>query len=105
MQQHGIKCFARTPLSSILGPELGHVVYQIKGNQKCSNMIANILPASPPRPWRWNKEGQNSAFLQHGPVAYQIKWNYECSNTVANNLPSPTPGVKRSKFNSFRKWS
>ena len=27
-----------------------HVAYQIKGNQVCSNMVANILPADPPPP-------------------------------------------------------
>ena len=30
--------------------EHGHVAYQIKGNQKCSNMVANILPADPRDP-------------------------------------------------------
>ena len=25
--------------------EHGHVAYQFKGNQKCSNMLANILPS------------------------------------------------------------
>ena len=28
--------------------EHGHVEYQSKGNHKCSNMEANILPAAPP---------------------------------------------------------
>ena len=27
--------------------EHGHVAYQIKGNHKCSYMVANILPAYP----------------------------------------------------------
>ena len=27
-----------------------HVAYQIKGNQECSNMVANILPAEPSSP-------------------------------------------------------
>ena len=27
-----------------------YVAYQIKGNQVCSNMVANILPADPPPP-------------------------------------------------------
>ena len=27
--------------------EHGHVAYQIKGNQDCSNMVANILPTDP----------------------------------------------------------
>ena len=31
--------------------EHGHVVYQIKGNTKCSNMVANILPADPHMGW------------------------------------------------------
>ena len=30
--------------------EHGHVVYQIKCNQECSIMVANILPADPSRP-------------------------------------------------------
>ena len=28
--------------------EHDHVAYQIKGNHKCSNLVANILPADPP---------------------------------------------------------
>ena len=31
--------------------EYGHVAYQIKGNDACSNMVANILPADPARLW------------------------------------------------------
>ena len=27
--------------------EHGHIAYQIKGNRKCSNMVASILPAAP----------------------------------------------------------
>ena len=38
----------------------GHVAYRIKGNNECSNMVANILPADPhlpnPNPGMW---GQN----------------------------------------------
>ena len=30
--------------------EHGHVAYQIKGNHKCSNMVANVLPADPTHP-------------------------------------------------------
>ena len=30
--------------------EYGNVAYQIKGNDTCSNMVANILPADPPLP-------------------------------------------------------
>ena len=30
--------------------EYGHVAYQIKGNNTCSNMVASILPYTHPRP-------------------------------------------------------
>ena len=55
MQQHG----SRSPLAPSLAlvveskgqnstfSEHGHVAYKIKGNHKCSNMVANILPADP----------------------------------------------------------
>ena len=53
MQQHGSKYFAcrpppPPPPTHTPTPEHGHVAYQIKGNQECSNMVANILPADPP---------------------------------------------------------
>ena len=62
MQQHGSKYFARRPLPypqpwglESLGQrstfsEHGHVIYQIKDNHKCSNTVANILPAVIPDP-------------------------------------------------------
>ena len=60
--------------------EQSHVDYQIKGNHKCSIMVAIILPAYPPplppaipptphQPWGW---GQNSSFSEHGHIAYHI---------------------------------
>ena len=69
MQQHGSKYFARrvpTPTTTLtLGlwvkrsnstvSEPGHIAYQIKGNHKCSNMVAHILPADPPDPW-WGQK-------------------------------------------------
>ena len=40
-----------------------HVAYQIKGNHKCNNMVANILPQTPPTPNPWDRtKGQNSTF-------------------------------------------
>ena len=38
-----------TPLPKVKIPlsEYSHVAYQIKGNQECSNIVANILPAAP----------------------------------------------------------
>ena len=58
MQQHGHTYFAcrpPPPLTMGLGSkgqnstfsEHGHVAYQIKGNNECSNMVSNILPADP----------------------------------------------------------
>ena len=40
--------------------EHGHVGYEIKENQECSNMVANILPTDPypsshPGPWEWGQ--------------------------------------------------
>ena len=57
---------AADPLSPPLRPcgqkstcsEHGRVEYRIKGNHKCSSVVANILPAD-----------------THGHVAYQIKGN------------------------------
>ena len=84
-----IKCkyFARRPPSP--PPTLGRVemvknqlfqnrviAYQIKGNHKCSNMVANILPVHPlPSPLTLGVKMSNSTFLEHGHVAYQIKGN------------------------------
>ena len=57
MHQHGSKYFARRPPtpSPVLWmgsegqnstfSEHGHVTYQIKENQECTNMVANILLA------------------------------------------------------------
>ena len=83
-----------------------HVAYQIKGNQVCSNMVANILPANPPPP-----PPTHTPPPEHGHVAYQIKGNQECSKMLTNVLPAntypripppPEGGVKSSKFNFFK---
>ena len=62
MQKHGSICFAPKPLPNPTDPgdgvngqnstfpEHGHVAYQIKENQVCSNLVPNILPAEPPPP-------------------------------------------------------
>ena len=60
MQQHGSKYFFPADHPIPLRPwgdwvkiskfnfsEHGHVAYRITGNHKCSNMVANILPADP----------------------------------------------------------
>ena len=61
-------------------------------------MVANILPADPPRPW--GSKGQNSTFSEHDHVVYQIKGNHKCSNLVANislQIP-PDPRGQNSTF-------
>ena len=67
----------RVKRSNLTFAEHDHVAYQIKGNHKCGNMVANILPAAPFLP----SEGQNSTFSEHGHAAHQR--NRECSNMVA----------------------
>ena len=60
--------------------EHGHVAYQNKGNHKCTNMVANILPTEPPytpTTLGMRSIGQNSTFSEYGHVAYQIKLNHE----------------------------
>ena len=117
MQQHGCKFLARRPPST-LGVKIqffqSMVMFHVEGNQECSNMVANILPAEPPRPPPSTLEvgsiGKTSTFSEHGHVAYQIKGNHNCSNMVNNYLsavPHTDPGVavNRSKFNLFRAWS
>ena len=39
--------------------EYGHVAYQLKGNDACSNMVANVLPADPLSHLGWGLKGQN----------------------------------------------
>ena len=47
---------------------------QIHGIWKCSQILANILPAFP---LTLGSKGQNSTFSEHGHVAYQIYWNFK----------------------------
>ena len=101
MHQHGSKYFARRSLPSYLGegsngqnstlPEHGHIAYQIKGNHKCSNLVANSLPGDS-LPLPLGPKCQTSLFLEHGHVAYQIKGYHKCSNMVEIFCPqTPSP--------------
>ena len=49
-----------------------NMVYQIKRNDTCSNMVARVSPADHP---------------------YQIKLNHKCNNMVANILPAGPPNL------------
>ena len=106
MQQHGSKYLAHRPppnpgtgvkRSNSTFLEHGHVAYQIKGNHECSSMVANNLPADPPKTLG---DGDNRSkfnfFSENGLVAYKIKGNHECSDMVANiklaDTPPPPPG-------------
>ena len=55
---------------------------EIKGIRKCSNMVANVLPADPPDPGVGLK---GSKFHYQNMV---IKGSKECSNMVANIVPA-----------------
>ena len=70
MQQLGSKYFACRPPTPNLTLGMGsvgqnstfsehvHVAYQIKKNHKCSNLVANNLPADPlppTGPWGWGQ--------------------------------------------------
>ena len=89
MQQHGSNYFAcrpsplRPPLptpptlaverSKFHFSEHCHVAYHIKGNHKCSNILAHVLPADPPPPPLFQPLWWGSTFSEHGHIAYQIK--------------------------------
>ena len=71
--------------------EHGHVAYQTKRNQNCSNMAANILPAD-----LHVTLGVRSNFnyFRTCPCCipnYQIKGNHKCSSMVANSSPLDPP--------------
>ena len=95
MQQHGTNISpvgVGSQVNILLFLEYGHVAYQIKWKHKCSNMVANILPQTPPTPH--DTAGQNikiQLFSEHGHVAYQIKGKDKCSYMVANILPADPP--------------
>ena len=69
--------------------EHNQVAYQFKENHKCSNMVANILPAHPPPPLGMGSVGQNLTFLECGHVAYQIKENQNAGNYRELNPTHP----------------
>ena len=54
--------------------EYGHVVYQIKGNDACSNTVANILPADTILIRGWGQKVK-TFFSTSNHAAYQVKEN------------------------------
>ena len=87
MQLHGSKYFACILLAP--GPwgskgqhstcsENGHVAYQIKGNHKCSKMVANILPETPIRPWSGVKRSKFKFIKLKGITHAATWWQIVC---------------------------
>ena len=69
---------------------VGHVAYQIKADNACSNMVANILPTDIPSTQGVGSKGQTISFSESSHFAYQIKADDAGSNMVANSLPTDT---------------
>ena len=78
---------AKTKLFS----EYGHVAYQIKADDACNNMVANILPTDTPLTQGEGSKGQTISFSESSHVAYQIKADNAGSNMVTNILLTDTP--------------
>ena len=53
----------------------GHNAYQIKANDACSNMVANILPTDTSTTQGLGSKGQTISFSESRHVSYQIKGN------------------------------
>ena len=106
MQQHCSKYFAsRPPLppdrwdQNSTFSEHGHVTYQLKGNHKRNNMVANILPADSSRLW-----GQNSTLFRTWSCCISNKreshMQHHCSKYFASrpSLSPPGHGDQNSTF-------
>ena len=55
--------------------EYGHVAYQIKADDACSNMVANILATDRPSTQGVGSNCQTISSSESSHVAYQIKGN------------------------------
>ena len=79
--------------------EQDQVAYQIKRNNECSNIIANILPtdAQPPPPPPLRKGLQVNIQLFQNTVMMHIKFTgiTKCNHLIANVLPTgPHPSLR-----------
>ena len=87
--------------------EYGHIAYQIKADNVCSNMVENILPTFTHLTQGMGSKGQTIYFCESSHVAYEIKGNLAQSTMKANMLSLHTPrhdpwgGVKRPFFLKF----
>ena len=62
-------------MPKIIFSEHGHAVYQIKGNEKYNNMLANILPLHTPSTPGVGSKSLLFFFSESSHVAYQINGN------------------------------
>ena len=53
-----------TKVKMNLSSEYGHVAYQIKAEEGCSNMVANILPTDTPSTLEWRQKVKPYLFLK-----------------------------------------
>ena len=76
---------------------------KLKGITKCSYMVTNSLPQTPPPPTlRLGSKGPNSSYPENGHVTYQIKWNHKVQQHGTNILPAhPLPMTLRVKWSKF----
>ena len=86
--------------------EHGHVAYQIKWNNECSTMLANVLLAEAPTlPDTRGKKVKIRLFQNDFMLHIKLKGITNAATLFCPQTALPDHGVKRSKFNFFRAWS
>ena len=80
---------------------------KLKGINKCSSMVASILPADPFLTLLFGSKGQNTTFSEHDHVAYQIKGNqqmqqYGSKYFAGRPLPDPAVWGRKVKIQLFQ---
>ena len=79
--------------------EYGHVAYQIKADDACSNRVANILPTDTFSTQGVGSKGQTISFSESSHVR---RWQQHDSIYFANrHTLDPEGGVKRSNYLFF----
>ena len=82
-------------------PEYGRVAYQIKGNDACSNIVANIFLADIPHPLMLGSKGQMQLF--QNMIMFHIKLNAITNAATCKHIfcpythPRPLGWGQRSK--------
>ena len=86
-----------------LRPKLnyGHVVYQIKANDTCSNMVANVLPTDTPSTWGWGQKVTPYFFLKVVMLHIKLKGTMKASMLFFHTPLTPGVGSKGQFFVCF----